>query len=70
MAETSLKDRLIESTVVDPTALDAFEKSDILADVPLWMLVMIALLFAIAGIGAMKDRTDTQKKDRSGDDKH
>lgn len=61
MEGSSLKDRLIESTVVDPSALDSIEESNVLGDMPIWMVVMIALLFAIASAGAMKERTEKQR---------
>ncbi|MAZ67356.1 hypothetical protein CL652_01125 [bacterium] len=63
MGGTSLKDKLIESTVIDSSALNAVEKSDVLGEFPIWMIVMIALLFAIAGSSAMKERTEKQKKE-------
>jgi len=61
----SLKQELLESTMVDVDALNSLEKSDLQFDTPLWMLVMIALVFALAGVQAVKLRTSGEKEIKS-----
>jgi len=60
MGDPSLKQELLESTVVDIGAFDNLEDTDLDFVMPVWMVIMIALVAIIFGIQAAKIRAKRQ----------